>query len=250
MTGLAERLGTDVRLGTFVKLPAVETVELMAVAGLDLVTLDLEHSPLSIQTLATMLAVARGRGIATLVRLPSYAYEWVQRALDAGADGLLVPHVDNGDQAAAIMRSARFPPTGMRGMGPTTRAGNWGLTPVADYVAAGDRVPIIGQIESREGVEAVDAILDAGLTGVLIGPADLSQEMGVAPSSAELEEACNTVLAACRRRGVRCGIAAPHGAAAAERAEQGFDFFLVGNDCTLLGHAAQGVVRDFRAREA
>lgn len=247
MTGLASRLGADVRLGTFVKLPAIETVELMKLAGLDLVTIDLEHAPLSIETAAQMLAIARARGLATLVRIPSHGYEWVQRTLDAGGDGVLVPHVDTPEQARAVVTAARFPGGGTRGMGPTTRAGDWGLSPMPEYQAAGNQTAVVAQIESRLAVDNVEAIVAAGVSALFIGPVDLACEMGVAADSEELGEARTRVLAASRDAGIPCGIAAGTGAAGKKLLDEGFSFVLVGNDCTMLGSAARAVAAEFHS---
>jgi 4-hydroxy-2-oxoheptanedioate aldolase len=239
---------TAPRLGTFVKLPAIESVELMALAGFDHVVIDLEHSPLSIETAATLISVARGRGVAPYVRIPSHGIEWVQRALDAGAAGILVPHVDTDEQGAAIARAASFGEGGTRGLGPTTRAGDWGLSPVAAYLAAADASVVVAQIESPAAVEAAAAIAASGVDALFVGPADLGQAMAVAPDAPELAEACARVLAAAQAAGVPCGIATGDGAAAAERLAQGFAFVVVGNDLTMLGRAAAAQVGAAQAR--
>jgi len=101
-------------LGTWVKLPTVESVELMALAGFDFVVIDLEHSPMTLESAATLIAVARGRGTCPLVRVPDHSPAWIQRCLDAGASGILAPHVDTVDQAQSVARSARFEPAGTR----------------------------------------------------------------------------------------------------------------------------------------
>lgn len=230
------------RLGTFVKLAAIESVELMALAGFDHVVIDLEHAPLSIETASTLIAVARGRGLLPFVRIPAHGHEWVQRTLDAGAEGILVPHVDTPAQAAALARAASFG-GGTRGFGPTTRAGDWGLGSPAGYLEASERAMLVAQIESRAAVDAAAAIADAGPSALFVGPADLGQSMGLPGDAPELTAACATVLAAAHGAGLPCGIAAGDGEAAARRLEQGFDFVVVGNDLTMLGRAAAEQVR-------
>lgn len=230
------------RLGTFVKLPAVESVELIALAGFDHVVIDLEHAPLSIETASTLIAVARGRGLAPWVRVPSHATEWVQRTLDAGAAGLLVPHVDTAEQGAALARAASFGAGGTRGFGPTTRAGDWGVDGTAGYLAAARAARVVAQIESPEAVAEVDAIAASGVDGLFVGPADLGQALGVSGDDPSLEDACAAVLRAAHAAGLPCGIAAGDGAAAARRLAQGFDSVVVGNDLTMLGRAAAAQV--------
>lgn len=237
---------STLEIGTFVKLPLIETVELMALAGFDHVVVDLEHSPMSMESAATLISAARLTGTTPLVRIPSHGYEWIQRCLDAGAHGVLVPHVDDGSQAQALTRAGRFPPQGIRGMGPTSRAGHWGLRPVLDYVTEGEDRMIIMQIESAAAVANVEEILDAGPTALFLGPADLGLEMGVPSDHPLLLEAQRTVLAACHSRGVACGIATGTPEAAKRLSEQGYDFLVIGNDATMLGKAAHEVIRATR----
>lgn len=149
-------------LGTWVKLPTVESVELMALAGFDFVVIDLEHSPMTLESAATLIAVARGRGTCPLVRVPDHSPAWIQRCLDAGASGILAPHVDTVDQARSVARSARFEPAGTRGVGPTSRAGDWGLRPLDDYLASGIDTTVMTQVESDLAVRNVPDVLAAG----------------------------------------------------------------------------------------
>lgn len=236
----------DLELGTFVKLPLGEIVELMALAGFDHVVIDLEHSPMSMESAATLISIARLAGIGALVRIPSQGYEWIQRSLDAGAHGILIPHVDSAEQAAAVMRAGRFPPEGTRGMGPTSRAGRWGLAPSDGYLSDGRERMLIMQIESTAAVVQVDAILDTEPTALFIGPADLGLEMGLSAEDPRIVQAQEDVLAACQNRGIPCGIATGTPEAGRKFSRQGFDFVVIGNDATMLGRAAQGIARSFR----
>jgi 2-keto-3-deoxy-L-rhamnonate aldolase RhmA len=243
--------GTDLlrggAVGTFVKLPSPEVVEIAALAGLDFVVVDLEHSPLSIETAATLVALARARGLGALVRIPDHGATWVQRCLDAGAHGVMAPHVDTVEQARALQTATRFPPSGTRGCGPTTRAGGWGLLPQADYLAA--EPLLLGQVESDDGVAAAEQVLGEGLVSSLfVGPADLALSLGVAPGSAELGERVDHVRTVSQAAGVPVGIAASSGEAARGLVEQGFDYVVVSNDTTLLGRALRDTVTAARGQ--
>lgn len=232
-------------IGTFVKLPSPEVVEIAALAGLDFVVIDLEHSPLSIETAATLIAIARARGLGALVRIPDHGATWVQRCLDAGADGVMAPHVDSTDQARALHTSAHFPPLGTRGCGPTTRAGGWGLTSMDEYLAA--EPLILGQIENDAGVESAEGIVAEKLVSSLfVGPADLALSLGLDATSPELASRIDRVRRTGASAGVPTGIAAPTGAAARRRIDEGFDYVVVSNDATLLGGALRNVVRGTR----
>lgn len=112
--------------GTWVKLPTVDVVELLAHAGFDFLVIDMEHSPLDVLTVHQLLGTARGCGLPTLVRVPDRTPSTISRVLDSGSAGVLVPHVDTVADARAVVSAGRFTPHGTRGYGPTVRAGVWG----------------------------------------------------------------------------------------------------------------------------
>lgn len=232
-------------VGTFVKLPSPEVVEIAALAGLDFVVVDLEHSPLSIETAATLIALARAHDLGAFVRIPDHGATWVQRCLDAGAHGVMAPHVDSVEQARALQTASRFPPHGTRGCGPTTRAGGWGLVSQREYLAT--ETLVLGQVESDDGVEAAEQVAKERLVSSLfVGPADLGLSLGVDPGSDELAARVDHVRAVSAAAGVPVGIAAGGGEAARRRIEEGFDYVVVSNDTTLLGMALRDVARALR----
>src|SRR5690606_15219933 len=190
-------------VGTWLKIPAVEPAEIAAFAGFDFVVVDLEHAPLSVETAARMVTVAALAGVAPLVRVPDHGAATVQRVLDAGAHGVLVPHVDTVDEAAAVAGAARFPPRGRRGAGGTSRAGLWGMRPTAEYVAFGDeQALVVPQLESERAVAAAADILAVdGVDAVFVGAADLGLSAGLAPGDPALAQMVDHVLAAAARAG-------------------------------------------------
>ena len=104
-------------LGTWVKLPVTESMELVALAGFDFAVIDLEHSAMSIQTAHQLIGTALFAGVSPIVRIPALDGGVVQRLLDAGAEGIMLPHVDTVEQAQAAVAAVRFPPIGTRGEG-------------------------------------------------------------------------------------------------------------------------------------
>src|SRR3954466_11680680 len=116
-------------IGTFVKLPALEVAEIIGAAGFDFVVIDTEHALLSVRDVYSLVVVYSRMGVAPLVRITDHGYGDGQRYLDAGAAGILVPHISNATQAGATMRQFLFPPAGTRGMGYAARAGLWGALP-------------------------------------------------------------------------------------------------------------------------
>lgn len=231
-------------LGAWIKMPAIESVELMAEAGMDLVVIDLEHSSLSIETASVLTSVALGRGLVPFVRIPDQSPTWIQRCLDFGARAIVVPHVDSLEQALSVRNAAHFEPRGRRGMGPTSRAGAWNLRGPADYVASAERVKVIVQIESSAGVAALTSMLTRGaVDGVLVGAADLSMSLGLAMDHPQVSAHMLEALDQCLAHGVPCAIAgSADGRAAAEFAHRGFSAVIAGNDATMLGAAARAVV--------
>ncbi|MFI5611565.1 HpcH/HpaI aldolase/citrate lyase family protein [Amycolatopsis sp. NPDC051903] len=244
---LFDRPATPV--GTWLKIASGEPVEIMAYAGFDFVVIDLEHAPLDLQTAYRLINSAAALGMTPLVRVPDKTPSTIQKILDAGALGILVPHVDTVEEAAAVGRACRFPPRGVRGAGGTSRAGAWGLRPNAEYLASGDDVLCVPQLESAEAIGAAPEILALDtVDAVFVGAADLSLSMGSTPSSPEVLELIGSAIQAAHAAGKRCGLAfggVPERAAQAAR--DGCDFVLLSNDTSMLAEAARGLVSAFRA---
>lgn len=224
----------DLNLGAFLKLPASEVTEIFLDAGYDHVVLDLEHSALSLGEASRSIAVGHARGGHVLVRIPSHDPFWFQRCLDSGAAGVVVPHVDSAAEAAKAVSAARFPPLGTRGVGPTSRQGRWGSLPLDQYLQRGDTQLVVAQIESNAALKDLDEILATGVDAILLGPADLSVELGISASGEEMREVRQRVVRAAQSAGVTCGIAVGNGAAAESMQKLGYDFTVCGNDLTHL----------------
>jgi 2-dehydro-3-deoxyglucarate aldolase/4-hydroxy-2-oxoheptanedioate aldolase len=224
--------------GTWVKLPSLETLELLAHAGFDFVVIDLEHSPLTLETAYTQILVAQSLGMTAFVRVPDRSGSHIQRVLDSGANGILVPQVTSVEQAAQALSQMTFAPAGVRGMGITSRAGRWGLLG-SQYRASGDRVVRAIQIEDRTTLEHVEPLLDLpGLGAAFIGMGDLTMSSGLSASSPELSGLVANLLAQCRRRSLPLGTAVGDAEQAAKAADEGYSFIMVSNDTTMFAKAA------------
>ncbi|MBK1783885.1 HpcH/HpaI aldolase family protein [Prauserella cavernicola] len=240
----ATATGTGPAWGTWIKLSTVESTEILAGAGFDFAVVDLEHTLLDLGTVLTHLTVGQALGMRMLVRVPDLTPSLIQRVLDAGADGIVAPHVDDAETAARFVGSARFPPRGVRGSGGTSRAGGWGRVPRADYLAA-TGLPV-GQIESVAAVEDVERIARTeGLGALLLGPADLAIDTAATPGSPELADQAARVRRAAREAGVLVGTAV--GASAVNRAHaQDYDFVVCGNDATTLATGSAELIATIR----
>ncbi len=225
--------------GTWVKLPSLETLELLAGAGFEFVVVDMEHSPLTLSFTYQAIVVAQALGMTALVRVPDRSGSHLQRLLDCGADGILVPQVSTPDEARRSVSQMVFSPGGQRGLGSTSRAGRWGLASTADYVGRGDHLVRAIQLEDRGALEDMDAILDTpGLNAVFLGMGDLTLSTGLPADAPELQELTERLLASTRVRGLPCGTAVGDAAAAAAAADRGFSFVMVSNDATIFAKAA------------
>lgn len=166
-------------IGTFLKTPAPELVEVLARSDLDFLALDCEHAPFDRGRMDLCLAIARALDFPTLVRVPSGASSEILKAMDSGAVGIIVPHVDTVEKAREIAKAARFGHGG-RGYAGTSRWAGFGTRPMADVLAQSvEETIVIAQIEEPEGVVAADAIASTqGIDGIFVGPADLAVCLG------------------------------------------------------------------------
>ena len=146
-------------------------------AGFDFVMVDMEHQAYSFETLADLFVTGRGLGLGTFVRVPELTRGYVSRALDCGANGVMIPMLETVEQARSLAGWAKYPPLGVRGMstiGPHTDYAKF--HDLEEYIDAANHCIItIAQIETAKGVEAVESIAAVtGLDALLVGPGDLA----------------------------------------------------------------------------
>ena len=186
--------------GLLNSIPLPLMVEMVGYAGYDFVILDMEHVCVNPETLENMVRAAECAGITPLVRVPGAAPEAILRALDCGAQGIVVPHLRNAEEAAQVVAASRYHPLGSRGIsgGRTTGFGTIALP--AYFTRANAEIMVVAMIEDKEGVDNLDAILSvAGIDMVIEGAIDLSQSYGV-PGQAQhpiVQDALATIAARC-----------------------------------------------------
>lgn len=236
-------------LGTWVKIPAMEIMELVALAGFDFAVIDLEHSPINLESAYQLIGTALYTGVSPLVRVPTLDPGVVQRVLDAGAEGIMLPHVDTAEQARAAVSTMRFPPLGARGVGSTGRAGAWGGRTREEYLRYGQHeVVLIAQIESALGVRNSGAIASTeGVDALFVGAADLSVSEGSVESDPAVIELIASTVGQSRAAGVPIGNAGGSGVDSVRAAVRaGFTFTMLSNDASLFGAAARAAVEAAR----
>jgi 4-hydroxy-2-oxoheptanedioate aldolase len=241
---LVERLaGGKAAFGATLTIADPFTAEVMAAQALDFLMVDMEHSPISAYQLQTQLIALRSATAAILVRVPHHDETEIMQALDIGAEGVVVPHVETAAECAAAVSAALYPPQGTRGVGPRRAAR---LTDRDGYFRhANDRAFVGVMVESGPAVDNIDDITAVvGLGGVIIGAADLSASLGHLndPQHGDVVQAIDKVMQRCAAANVPFGMYAPSAAAAADLMSRGARLITVGSDMLFLERGMADVV--------
>lgn len=192
--------------GLAVQLPSPEIVEIAGHIGLDYAWLDAEHGSLDLSELRNLIRAADAVGMDSIVRVADHQPSFIQRVLDLGATGIMVPHVRTVEEAQAVASAVRYSPRGVRGACPSVRSvGHVTVDWVGDYTRADADVLVFGLIEDLEGIDNVEAIAaEGGLDGLLFGPFDLGMALGLDAdvSHPRLLELHDRVVDACKAAGI------------------------------------------------
>ncbi len=234
-------------VGTFLKTPAYELIEVLAPSGLDFLCLDAEHAPWDRARMDACLALGRALDFPLLVRVSDTAPKEILQALDSGAVGIVVPHVTSGAVAAEIAKVSRFGPGG-RGFAGSTRWAGYATRPMAEVLAQGDETVVIAQIEDPEAVENATEIAGAeGIDGVFLGPADLSVGYGRTDQNGpELAAAFDIVNAASRGAGIGFATFATGPDHAAQIAPKGPHMFFVSSEQGWMRAGATAAAKEIK----
>jgi len=239
MTPYAAPAPGQVHVGTFVKTPAPQVIEVLGLAGLDFAVLDAEHAPWDRGTLDLALLAGRAARLPLLVRVAERSAGAILPVLDQGAAGIVVPHVDSAADALDAVACARYI-GGRRGYSSSARAGAYGTLGMDETIRRGDGTVVIVQIESEAAVAAVHDILAVpGVAGVLLGRADLALSMGLTSTQhARVAAATDHVLQAVGAAGRLLGVAVGSDAERERFIAQGANWVVQGSDQSLLRQAA------------
>jgi staphyloferrin B biosynthesis citrate synthase len=238
-------LAREVLLGTFVKVPTGHATEMLGPLGFDFVVIDEEHGPFDRGATDQALMGARAGGIAGLVRVPDVGR--ILGALDDGAAGVLVPHVDSPAKAREVVSLCRYR-GGSRGFSNTTRAGGYGARGIWEHAEAADaEAAVVAMIEDVAALDHLDAIFATeGLDAAFVGRGDLTVALGAASlASPETQAAAEKILAAARKAGKPVCIMVAGAAEAAEWRKRGASAFIVSSDQGFLRQAALKVAGEF-----
>jgi 2-keto-3-deoxy-L-rhamnonate aldolase RhmA len=222
--------------GLWVGFESPAVTEIAAALGLHWVCVDMEHGHLDFKDAIEHLRAANGSDTTVLIRVPELSQSMIKRALDIGAEGIIIPLIQNAQDAQTAVRYGRYPPAGVRSVG-GERAVRWGID-TAEYLGrANEDTMVIPLIETTGAVQDIDAILAvSGIEAIFFGPADLSATHGFlgqweGPGMAE------TILAIkdkATRLGIASGILARRVEDSVQRRDQGFAMIGLGSDSSLL----------------
>lgn len=241
------RLATGAVIGPFCKTGDPAMIEALGYGGMDFVILDLEHGPQDNAALGGMIRAAELASTLPVVRVGSI--KDIGRALDQGALAVQVPHVSNADDARAVVSAARFAPHGQRGVCRYVRAACYGTQDRFSYFKEANEALVILQVEGREGLANLDAIMDvAGVDIIFLGVYDLSQSLGHtgAVDHPEVLEALKSVASKGRERGRTVGTFVEGVKTARAMRDLGLSYLCYGVDVGLISDAAHGVVTAIR----
>ena len=242
----------QVQIGTWIHtfgLPNVARV--LATAGFDYVTIDMEHSAFSIQTVGEICLAARDAGMMPMVRAAGKDQHLISRPVDNGATAVLIPHVDTREQAENAVRAVKFPPRGIRGSQPPNPQSDFAAVNASDYMAkSNEETMVLVQIESEESLANLDAILGVpGVDGVTIGRGDLSAELGITTGRDHptLLQAVTDVIAGCQRSGKIPGLLVQDPEEAKEWIAKGVRMVTYAGDSTILRNASAAALKEMRS---
>jgi 2-keto-3-deoxy-L-rhamnonate aldolase RhmA len=233
----------DQLYGTWITVESPMLSELMSSLGFDYFVIDTEHAPLDILTVQTLIQSMRPDTKTTpIVRVWWNDLVAIKRALDIGAYGVLVPWVNNKEEAELAVNATRYGPVGLRGNGPR-RASMFDET----YLQTADQeIMVIVQIETKNAVENIDEICSVeGVDATYIGPADLSASYGHLGnmSHPDVQKAIDKVFDASKAAGIGTGIHQASGSSIPKRMRKGYNLVTLGND---LIYAKNGVLNQFK----
>jgi len=232
---------------------SIEIARLAKTAGFDSLYVDLEHSPLSLETTSQICTAALEAGIAAFVRVPQL--EMVQRVLDGGALGIIVPDVRNAAHAREAVKRAKYPPLGARGFATALPHFQYRSLPANEFCAVLDAATmVIVQFESAEALENADAILAVeGVDMVLFGTNDLTADMGIPGDyeHARVRDAYARAIAAAKKHGKHVGVGGlgSRPELTAQFVKMGARYVSTGSDLGFLLSAATASARQVRALE-
>jgi 2-keto-3-deoxy-L-rhamnonate aldolase RhmA len=236
-------------IGTFIKTPTTHTTEIIGSLGFDFIVIDQEHAPFDRTTIDLLALAARATGVTALVRVAEGTPANILSALDCGAMGVLVPHVDTARKARDVAAACRYR-NGTRGFSNTTRAGRFGGATFHRHMDNQDaEVSCIAMIEDMAALDEIDEIARVdGIDAFFIGRGDLTAALNApSPEVPQVRAIVDRIAAAARTVGMPLIVLPSHKDDALAMNKIGASAFIVSNDQSLLKSAAAQALEDYSA---
>ncbi len=237
----------ELQIGLWCSLCSNIAVDIVRDSGFDWLLLDTEHSPNEIPDILSQLQACEGGAATPIVRPAWNDMVIIKRCLDVGTQTLLVPYVQNAEEAKRAVEAVRYPPAGVRGVAVASRASRYGR--VTDYLKrANPEICLLVQVETRSAMEQLEAIATVeGVDGVFIGPSDLSASLGHIgnPAHPDVQKALETCVRRLTAVGKPAGILTSNEEEVRRYIGWGYTFVAVGSDVGLLGRGADALAKKF-----
>ncbi len=246
LRALAAPAGRGIRT-TWLHSASTLSGEMIARVGWDCLVADMQHSMTDFGEMVRLLQVTTNLGATVLVRPPALNPALIGRLLDAGASGIICPMISSAEEARALVAACRYPPEGMRSIGPIRARLLFG----DDYVSqANGRVLAIAMIETLGGLDDLEAIAAVpGLDGLFAGPSDIASSLGRTPrmdtDDAEVVGALRRIAACAVKAGIIAGLACESASYAVRMHAEGYRLFVTGSDCRLMVIASKKLLSEF-----
>jgi 4-hydroxy-2-oxoheptanedioate aldolase len=236
------------QIGLWSSLCSNIVAEILAYAGFDWVLIDTEHAPNEVPAVLSQLQAMQTGTAEPVVRVAWNDPVLIKRVLDVGPRSILVPFVQNADEARKAVAATRYPPLGIRGVSVAPRANKFGH--VANYHRRShEEMCVLVQVETRSALAQIEAIAAVdGVDGIFIGPSDLAADLGHLADNKHPEvqgaiaDACRRILAS----GKAAGMLAGNPDDAERFLDSGFTFVAVGSDVGVLNQGAKALVNRFK----
>ena len=238
----------QVQIGLWSALGSPVAGEIISQSGFDWIVLDMEHAANDVPIVMTQLQAMAAGGTSLIVRPPWNDMVIIKRVLDIGARTIILPYVQNAEEARKAVEFARYPTEGLRGVAGSSRASGYGR--IKDYLhKASEEICILLQVETVEALEHLEEIAAVdGVDGIFIGPSDLSASMGHLgnPGHEEVQSVIRQAAQTMEKIGIPSGILSFSEDMAHTYLKWGYKFIAVGSDVSMLVNGSDALIRRFK----
>ena len=241
----------EIVLGTWTVISSPTLTEIMGSSGLDFIIIDHEHGPFDFDTSENMIRAAENVGCTPLIRVPENNQSYILRALEIGSHGILVPQIENQNEASQAIQSMFYSPMGNRGVSAFTRASGFNaMGEKGRNLSVNDKILSILLVESAEAINNIEEIIEIdGIDVIYIGTYDLSHSLGTPDDiySEKVLKALEKTVKIIRDKGLACGVLAQSKEDVSRWSNMGFQFIPYIAECGIIKEAFESTFKDLRS---